>query len=126
MTYLPPKFAVDKLLLRYWDAVHVIARMVHRPSFERQLDKFWADVAVGIEPRASFQAMVFAMLLSSVVSMHENAVLVEFGVTKQHFVGTFRHCCEAALSQANFLRSIKLEPLQAFVMYLVSRLWSLQ
>ncbi|KAH7394049.1 hypothetical protein DE146DRAFT_679330 [Phaeosphaeria sp. MPI-PUGE-AT-0046c] len=124
MSYLPAKFVVDNMILvlsphHYWDAVHIIARMVHRPSFERQLERFWAAVNAGTEPRASLQAVVFAMLLSSVVSMHENAVLAEFGMTKEHFVGTFRHCCEAALSQSNFLRSTKLEPLQAFVMYLI-------
>jgi hypothetical protein len=120
MAYLPSKFMVDKLISHYWEAVHVVARTVHRPSFERHLDKFWADVSAGIEPRNSFQAVFFAALLASIVSMHEVRVLAEFGVDKQSLVNNFRQGTEAALSRANFLRTTKFETLQAFVMYLVS------
>lgn len=120
MNYLPTKVLVDKLIVHYWQAVHVIARTVHRPSFERHYDKFWKSVASGIEPRNSFQAVVFAALLSSVVSLSNEKILAEFGVDKQGLVDNFREATEAALSRANLLRTTKLETLQAFVMYLVS------
>jgi hypothetical protein len=120
MAYLQSKFMVDKLIAHYWVAVHPVARIVHRPSFERHLDKFWADVSAGIEPRNSFQAVVFAALLTSIVSMHEVRVLADFGVDKHSLVNNFRQGAEAALARANFLRTTKLETLQAFVMYLVS------
>ena len=120
MTHLPSKVLVDKLIDHYWIAVHVIARTVHRPSFERQYHNFWINVSGGIEPRVSFQAVLFAALLSSVVSMSEERVLSEFGVDKQSLVKNFREGTEAALARANFLRTTKLETLQAFVMYLVS------
>ncbi|KAJ4340988.1 hypothetical protein N0V87_002026 [Didymella glomerata] len=118
MNYLPAKVLVDRLIAHYWQAVHVIARTVHRPSFERHYDRFWKSVASGIEPRNSFQAVVFAALLSSVVSMSNEKVLAEFGVDKQALVDNFREATEAALSRANLLRTTKLETLQAFVMYL--------
>lgn len=120
MNYLPAKILVDRLIAHYWQAVHVIARTVHRPSFERHYEKFWKSVASGIEPRNSFQAVVFAALLSSVISMSNEKVLAEFGVDKQGLVDNFREATEAALSRANLLRTTKLETLQAFVMYLVS------
>ncbi|KAF1843909.1 uncharacterized protein K460DRAFT_291176 [Cucurbitaria berberidis CBS 394.84] len=119
MTHLPSKALVDKLVAHYWIAVHVIATAVHRPSFERQYHSFWASVKAGIEPRISFQAVIFAVLLSSIVSMPEDKVLTEFGVDKQSLVDNFREGTEAALSRANFLRTTKLETLQAFVMYLI-------
>ncbi|KAF2827347.1 hypothetical protein CC86DRAFT_348722 [Ophiobolus disseminans] len=119
MTHLPSKPLVDKLIAHYWEAVHVIARTVHRPSFERQYERFWASIGVGLEPRNSFQAVVLAALLSSVVSMPEHKVLSELGVDKQSLVDNFRRGTEAALSRANFLRATKLETLQAFVMYLI-------
>lgn len=105
----------------YWKAVHVIARTVHRPSFERSYDRFWEDISAGDEPRVSFQAVVFAALLSSVISMPSEKVLTEFGVTKEGLVENFKQGTEAALARANFLRTTKLETLQAFVMYLVSQ-----
>ena len=120
MHYLPSRLLVDKLMTHYWHAVHVIARTVHRPSFERQYLRFWDDVAAAMEPRASFQAVVFAALLSSVISMSEDHVYHEFGVNKQSLVENFRQGTESALSRANLLRTSKLETLQAFVMYLVS------
>lgn len=120
MNYLPTRNLVDKLIAHYWQAVHVVARAVHRPSFERHYEKFWKNIAVGIEPRNSFQAVVFAALLSSVVSMSADRVTTEFGVDKQGLVDNFREATEAALSRANLLHTTKLETIQAFVMYLVS------
>jgi hypothetical protein len=120
MAYLPSRFTVDKLIAHYWEAVHVIARTLHRPSFERSLDKFWADVDAGSQPRSSFQAVFFAALLSSIVSKHEEDVVAEFGVDKYSLVDNFKRATEAALARANFLRTTKLETLQAFVMYIVS------
>ncbi|UPX19350.1 uncharacterized protein EKO05_0009617 [Ascochyta rabiei] len=119
MNYLPTRELVDKLMAHYWQAVHVIARAVHRPSFERHYEKFWKDIATGIEPRKSFQAVVFAALLSSVVSMSNLKVSTDFGVDKQGLVDSFREATEAALSRANLLRATKLETVQAFVMYLI-------
>ncbi|KAL5121030.1 hypothetical protein ACEQ8H_000879 [Pleosporales sp. CAS-2024a] len=119
MTFLPARPMVDKLIAHYWKAVHVVAKAVHRPSFERQLDKFWANFIAGIEPRVSFQAVIFAALLSAIVSMPESIVVAEFGVEKHTLVDNFRSGTESALARANFLRTTKLETLQAFVMYLI-------
>jgi len=112
----------DKLLEQYWKAVHVIARAVHRPSFEREYELFWNEVAVGIEPRVSFQAVVMAALLSAAISMPAERVLSTFGVSRDSLIDNFKHGTETTLSRANFLRTTKLETIQAFVMYLVSLL----
>jgi hypothetical protein len=52
--------------------------------------------------------------------MPEHRLLSEFGVDKHSLVDNFRQGTESALARANFLRTTKLETLQAFVMYLVS------
>lgn len=119
VSYLPARFIVDKLIAHYWVAVHVVARVVHRPSFERQYQNFWIRVNMGMEPRSSFQAVLFAAMLSSVVSMSEEKVQAEYQVDKPTLVNSFREGTEAALAKANFLRTTKLETIQAFVMYLV-------
>jgi hypothetical protein len=113
---------VDALMAHYWHAIHCVAKTVHRPSFERHLTKFWAAIKAGIEPRISFQAVVFGALLTSVISMPEHRVLAECGVDKHSLIDNFRQGAESALARANFLRTTKLETLQAFVMYLVSHL----
>ncbi|KAF2000396.1 hypothetical protein P154DRAFT_522586 [Amniculicola lignicola CBS 123094] len=119
MAYLPSRAFVDKFMAHYWRAVHVVARTVHRPSFERQYEQFWIDVTKGNEPRVSFQAVVFAALLSSVISMPDDMVVTDYGVPKETLVESFKTGSEGALARANFLRTTKLETLQAFVMYLI-------
>ena len=119
MNYLPSRTLVDKLMANYWEVVHLISHTVHRPTFERQYDVFWKSVTSGIEPRMSYQAVLFAALLASIISMPKEKVLEEFGVEKQSLVDNFQQGTEAALAKANFLRTTKLETLQAFVMYLV-------
>ncbi|KAL1800193.1 hypothetical protein ACET3X_000535 [Alternaria dauci] len=118
--HLPARVVVDELLAHYWDFVHIVARTVHRPSFERQYQNFWIRVNMGTEPRSTFQAVLFAALLSAVVSMTEDQVRVKFGVEKRTMVDSFREATEKALAKANFLRTTKLETLQAFVMYLIT------
>jgi hypothetical protein len=119
MQYLPAKEVADSLLEQYWDAVHYMARLLHRPTFERQWAQFWNSVHVGVEPPASLQALVMAMLLSSVTSMSEERITYEFRAEKAQLLDTFRQGTESALYRANFLRTTKVQTLQAFVMYLV-------
>lgn len=119
MDFLPTKIAADCLIQQYWVAVHYLARVVHRPTFQRRYDTFWAEIQMGIEPAGSVQAIVFAAMLSAVVSMSEDTILHDFGVAKQNLVENFQMATETALARANFLRTTKIETLQAFVMYMV-------
>ncbi|KAJ9647026.1 hypothetical protein H2199_002012 [Coniosporium tulheliwenetii] len=117
--FLPSKAAADKLIARYFEAVHPVTRIVHRPSFERQYSLFWQNIGVSIEPPFSFQAAVLAALLSAVISLPDDSILSEYGASKPELVENFRQGAETALARANFLRTTKLETLQAFVMYMI-------
>lgn len=119
MQFLPSKVMGDRLLLRYWSAVHDMCRIVHRPSFERQYASLWQSVASGLEPAPSLQALVLAAMLSAVISMSDEDVLLEFGVSRPQLIQNFQRGTETALYRANFLRTTKLQTIQAFVMYLV-------
>ena len=119
MEFLPSRLAGDRLLKQYHHAVHFIARVVHWPSFEAQYDKFWANITQGIEPSGSLQGIVFAVMLSAVVSMNANDVMTLFSVSKRNLMGSFQMATELALGKANFLRTTKLETLQALVIYLI-------
>lgn len=116
---LPTRAAGDRLLQHYFDAVHPIARCVHRPSFEGQYGTFWEDATAGYEPRASIQAVVFAAWFSAAVALDEAAVAREFGTDKARLVDSIKIGTEAALSKANFLRTTRVETMQAFVMYMI-------
>jgi hypothetical protein len=117
--FLPSRLAADRLISQYFAAVHPVARVVHRPTFEKAYAKFWDEVSLGIEPSSSLQTVIFAAMFSGVVSMDEAAVSRDFGASKVSLIENFRLGTETALSGANFLRTTKVETLQGFVMYLL-------
>lgn len=119
MIYLPSKNVADGLLNHYWLAVHPICRVVHRPTFERQWTSFWQQVHGGVEPLASLQALVMGTLMSAVISLSEQAISMQLGVSKVQLLRSFQQGVESALCRANFLRTTKFQTLQALVMYLV-------
>ncbi|KUI61624.1 hypothetical protein VP1G_08802 [Cytospora mali] len=119
LTFLPTKPAGDHLLEHYFEAVHPIARCIHRSSFEAQYESFWEEAAAGYEPRASVQAVVFAAWFSAAVAMDESDINREFGLTKANLIENMKIGTEVALSKANFLRTTRVETVQAFVMYMI-------
>ena len=119
--FLPSKIVTDQLLNQYWAAVHPIVRLVHRQSFEERYVAFWSDVSMGLEPPNSLQAIFFAVMFCGVVSMSEADTIAAFGTKKKGLVDNFLMGTETALGRANIIRTSKVETLQAFVMYLVSR-----
>ena len=74
---------------------------------------------MGIEPLGSLQAVVFAAMFSGVVSMPEEIIARNFGASKKALMENFQRGTETALARANFLRTTKIETLQALVMYMV-------
>jgi hypothetical protein len=120
LDYLPLKQESDLLTSRYANAVHPVARAVHWPTFEAQYSVFWASVASSVEPIPSIQAIVFAALFSAAVSLNEAAITENFGTTKATLVDSLRTGTEMVLSKANFVRTTRLDTMQAFVMYLPS------
>ncbi|KAG4432206.1 hypothetical protein IFR05_012305 [Cadophora sp. M221] len=117
--FLPSRMAADRLIQQYFAYVHPLCQIVHRPTFEKEWDTFWDEVSLGIEPPNSVQTIVFAAMFSGVVSMDDSEILREFGVSKASLVDNFKLGTETALARANFLRTTKIETLQAFVMYLI-------
>ncbi|KAH7364501.1 hypothetical protein BKA65DRAFT_139629 [Rhexocercosporidium sp. MPI-PUGE-AT-0058] len=117
--FLPSRMASNRLIKQYFSCVHPICHIVHRPTFEKEWDTFWDEVTLGIEPPNSVQTIVFAAMFSGVVSMDDSDILREFGVSKASLVDNFKLGTETALARANFLRTTKIETLQAFVMYLI-------
>ncbi|KAJ9318596.1 transcriptional regulator family: Fungal Specific TF [Paecilomyces variotii] len=117
--HLPSKTVTDRLMEQYWLAVHPVARVVHRPSFEKRYQVFWDDINKGFEPTPSLQALVLAALFTAVASMPEPEVFRLFGVTQKELRDDFQLATEAGLRKAHILRTTKTETMKAFVMYLL-------
>ena len=86
---------------------------------EAQYALFWSNIRTGSEPIPSLQAILFAAMFSAAVSMTNEQVMQRLGSTKAALVDSLRSATEMALSKANFLRTTKVDTMQAFVMYLI-------
>lgn len=119
MDFLPAEKAADYLVEQYRQAVHPVAKIVHWASFRKRYDSFWAEIRSGIEPVGSLQALVFSVMFCGVVAMSEQDIMQHFAATKKELIDNFQQGAETALGRAQFLRTTKLETMQAFVMYMV-------
>ncbi|CAK4001022.1 transcriptional regulatory [Lecanosticta acicola] len=117
--YLPGKNVADSLIQQYWTSVHYLARTVHRPTFEAQYILFWGQIGAGHDPTPSVQAIMFAAMFSAAVSMTNEQTMRAFGTTKNALVDSLRSGTELALAKANFLRTTRVDTMQAFTMYLI-------
>ncbi|KAI0013499.1 hypothetical protein F4779DRAFT_625316 [Xylariaceae sp. FL0662B] len=120
LQFLPFRAAADRLIKQYLVAVHPIAPCTHRPSLETIYATFWEEITAGFEPRPSIQAIIFAAMFSGAISMDENDIVRELSVyPKDNWVASLKMGTETALSKANFLRTTRVETMQAFIMYML-------
>ncbi|KAI0136580.1 hypothetical protein BJ170DRAFT_677453 [Xylariales sp. AK1849] len=120
LAFLPHRAQADRLMRQYFTSVHPIAPCSHRPSLQKAYATFWDEINVGYEPRPSTQSIIFAAMFSGAVSMDENDVVHELGVfSKGNWMASLKMGTESALSKANFLRTTKVETMQAFIMYML-------
>ncbi|RMD43986.1 hypothetical protein DV735_g1142, partial [Chaetothyriales sp. CBS 134920] len=117
--FLPPKEAADELVSLYYQNVHFLARVVHWPSFQVQYERYWTTILARMQAPPSRQALVFSILFAAVASMSESSVASLFGRPKEVVQAHFRQAVEMALSKAQFLRTTKIETMQALVIYLI-------
>ncbi|RMZ83059.1 hypothetical protein DV738_g1337, partial [Chaetothyriales sp. CBS 135597] len=117
--FLPSKDVSDTLVNIYYQNVHFLARVVHWPSFQVQYERYWTTVLAGMQAPPSRQALVFSILFAAVASMSESDVAGIFARPKSPVQAHFRQAVEIALSKAQFLRTTKIETMQALVTYLI-------
>jgi len=116
---LPPRATCDQLMDQYFRAVHPVARCVHKPSFREDYLSFWDEVCSNVEPRASTQALMFAVMFSAAASLDEEDAIQRFGLDRQVLVNNLKLAAETALCKASFLRTTRTETVQALIIYLV-------
>lgn len=117
--YLPSRNVSDQLIAQYLLATHPIARVVHRPTFEKQYVLFWDNFTRGNSPPAPIQALVFSAMFSAAVSLSDNMAIQLTGMPKNLLIDRLRTTAEMSLSRAHFLQTTKIDTLQAFAMYMI-------
>ena len=119
---LHSKEIADKIMEQYWECVHPVACIVHRPSFQERYDIFWSNVSRGVKDTPeSTQALVYAALFAGVVSMDAETVRNVLGGEREEWVKALEKVTAISLGRAHVIRTAKPETIQAFVMYLVRK-----
>ncbi|KAJ5942552.1 hypothetical protein N7516_002720 [Penicillium verrucosum] len=112
--FLPPRTAADKLMECYWDAVHPVSRVVHRPSFTQRYETLWETIENGYPVPPSLAAIVYSILFSASVAMSQEQISELCQTSKQDLKDNLQLGTERALGRAQLLRASKFETLQAF------------
>ena len=120
LSYLPPRPISIRILQQYWTSVHPVARILHRPSFEKRWQIFSDHMKSKTPPVKSLQALVFSILFSGIIAMPSGTLDQEFGEDQHLWLANLKVGTELALMEAQMLQTAKVETLQAFVAYLVS------
>ena len=111
---------LNLLYSQYWSAVDPLAHIIHRPSFEAECHRYLIQGQVIDSAPASFKALLLAMCMAAAISLPVEQAKQVLGVSQQTLVGRLKNATEKALTSANFMSSVKIQTLQAFVIYLVS------
>lgn len=106
------------LYQRFGSGVDPLVRILHKPSFEKQLALFHQNGACSTYGLGEgFEALIFSVYFSAVISMKNDDVLGLFGVDRAAIIERFTFAIAQALANARFLQSEELMPLQACVIF---------
>jgi len=109
----------QQLFSIYCDSVDPLCKIIHRPSVQSQIDSIYTSVEVGRE-EAGIHATLFAIYGAATISLPANKYSQLMDEPKDCVLRRYRFATEYYLSKADYMESRKLEPLQAFSIYLVS------
>lgn len=101
----------------YVQAVDPLVRVIHKPTCALQLATFHA-LGCGSASK-DFEALLFAIYFAAITSMLPVRVVELFGCDKKAMLARYHVAVEQALSNARFLQSEELMPLQALVLFCV-------
>jgi hypothetical protein len=119
MDVLPTKEAADTLVQRYRDAVHQITPIVHWPTFLSQYEVFWRTVSAGLEPPSGLSALVFSVFFAAAASIAGESEDHPNQQSRLAARNALQAVTEQALASAKMLHAVRLEVLQALVIYLI-------
>lgn len=106
----------------YFENVHPLCRILHRPTATALLSSSEElfDPNTGRLKFGSLEAITFAIFLAAVTSMPSIDCMARFGQERNQLLAQYKQSTEIALAQADYLNSMEIVTLQAFVLYIVS------
>ena len=96
--------------------------LIHKASFDQEHTNFSSFPSTLEVAPASFRALLLALCLSAAVSLLPIQSQLQLGISKQdELVAKLAAATEKALIDADYMKSVKLQTLQAFTIYMVRR-----
>ncbi|CAF9919970.1 MAG: hypothetical protein HETSPECPRED_004128 [Heterodermia speciosa] len=118
----PPVGHSEVLFKYYFSHVDPVCKILHRPT----VDTYFSNVEALVHPLTqkfkfrSLAAVTFAAYFAAVNTMSFQECMLYLGEEKTTLLARYRSNAEVALVQADFLNSLEISTLQAFVIYIVS------
>ncbi|KAL9609774.1 MAG: hypothetical protein Q9167_005486 [Letrouitia subvulpina] len=106
----------------YFENVHPLCRILHGPTATALLsssDELF-DPNTGRLKFRSLEAVTFAIFLAAVTSMPSIDCMARFGQERNQLLAQYKQSTEIALAQADYLNSMEIVTLQAFVLYIAT------
>jgi hypothetical protein len=113
---------ISYLCAVYFLNVDLVMKFLHQPTIRRLFENFTNPSSNFVLDRGT-EALFFAIYYGSVSSLSDKDCLEHLGEDRATALNRYRLALEVALGRADYLNSIQLEPLQAFVIYVVSCLF---
>jgi hypothetical protein len=112
------------LVQRYFSNVNPICKLLHQPTVTAHLLGATSiiDTASNRFKFTSIEAVSSAMYFAAITSMSAEDCARELGEDRDSLLILYKHSTEMALAQADFLNSMEIVTLEAFVIYLVCRI----
>jgi hypothetical protein len=115
----PPQELIPKLWAVFIDRVDPVVKIMHRPTF-------YASLMNGVQNLQSvsrpFEALMFAFYVTTIASLNDDEFFDQFGEQRSITLARYRIGAKQALANAEFIRSSSLTTLQAFIMFIVSKM----
>ncbi|KAF2092289.1 hypothetical protein K490DRAFT_23165, partial [Saccharata proteae CBS 121410] len=102
----------------YWNRVDPVFKVLHRPTVMPRFYEAVADIR-SIPKGSGTEALMFAMYFAAISSMTPGECLQMMGRDRDSLADQYRHCCEMALANTDFINSADIVTLQAFLIYLM-------
>ncbi|KAH8899425.1 hypothetical protein GQ53DRAFT_801968 [Thozetella sp. PMI_491] len=112
----PSKEHICFLSRTYWSNVDPVLKVLHRPTLEPALKSFALDPETAYIDKVT-ETLFFAMYFGALASLKPEACLQNLGEERSVLYRQYRLNLEIALARADYLNSSRLEPLQAFTIY---------
>lgn len=113
----PPSPQMTLLCETYFHRCDPLFKVLHKPTMTKVFATTGNNLSTIESP--GVESVMFAIYYVSITSLQEDECFRYFREEKDKLLRRYKYATEIALSKADFLNSMELEPLQAFTIYLV-------